>query len=130
MALPNKYIKRNGKEFLISLDDALKLCRNTAWMQRNLKKTSSINALSKYFRNEFVHYVPKTWLIVIHGLPQIVLDILNIINFLTLESGKCIHLGKNQKNRIKFLLNKSKELILKGQLYKGYSIMTNNKTCQ
>ena len=42
---------------------------------------SSIKKLNS-LRNDFVHFVPKSWSLEVTGLPQIFLDCLNIIDFL------------------------------------------------
>jgi len=50
---------------------------------------SSIKKLNS-LRNDFVHFLPKIWILEVTGLPQIFLDCLNIIHFLRWECGNII----------------------------------------
>jgi len=120
----NKRIKR--KNHLITFDKALELCQDTNFMhmKKPLKLTpqqnESVQKLSKLLRDEFVHYVPKNWSIEIHGFPQIVLDVLEIIEFLLINSGIWSSFNEIQKKKIKSIISQSKCIIENSTLYKEY----------
>ena len=63
-------VNKRGDEHLISLDDALSMCADPAWMGtlyggEALKLTpsqnNSIRRLKKTLRNNLEHYVPRGW---------------------------------------------------------------------
>jgi len=47
---------------------------------RSIKQLNSL-------RNQFIHFLPRSWLLEVSGLPQICLDCLKIIEFLSWECG-------------------------------------------
>lgn len=90
--------KKTGqfKEKLISFPEALKRIQDDQWVlqfteSKALLLTSnqrkSIDKLRKDIRNNFEHFVPKGWSIEISGMSKIVLDIVDVIEFLALSSG-------------------------------------------
>jgi hypothetical protein len=100
---------RNGKPRLITFGKALKWCQDPAHMMmttasRVLQLTAdqkrSLDVLRIHFRNEFAHYRPCLWSIELHGLPQLVIDGLEITRFLALESGNYMHLTGEARDRI------------------------------
>jgi hypothetical protein len=56
----------------------------------------SIKKLNE-MRDEFIHFLPKSWTIELSGMPSIVEDCLNIIDFLVNESGN-IDLPHNESD--------------------------------
>jgi len=117
---------KNGLRKLISFDDAIRLCqdRNRMTMTVNSKvlilttqQKDSIRRLSKQFRNNFEHYMPMSWSIEIHGFPEIVMNILDIIHFLALDSGNFIMLSTPQRRRIKSIIYQSKKILRSSKLY-------------
>ncbi|MGH7890330.1 MAG: hypothetical protein ACRENF_07235, partial [Thermodesulfobacteriota bacterium] len=84
--------KNKGKRHLISLDSALELCQNfTSYvfskpLQLSDTQKESIRWLKDEFRNEFEHFSPKGWSIELHGMPQIIIDVLDLIRYLALET--------------------------------------------
>lgn len=51
------------------------------------------------FRNEFIHFVPKGWSLSIDGLSNLVLEIIDIIDFLAFESHNIIWKDESEKSR-------------------------------
>lgn len=113
---------KTGREYLISLDDALSMCADPVWMctlygAQALKLTASqedsIRRLKGAFRNNFEHYVPRVWSIEIHWFPHIAMDVLNVIRFLAVETYRYQHLNQTQRRRVKSIVYQSKR-VLKG----------------
>lgn len=69
---------------------------------RSLKKLNS-------FRNDFIHFVPKTWIIETNSLAQIVDDCLNIISFLAFECGNVFWHKNNLEIQTKALIKKTQQ---------------------
>ena len=85
---------KKGEEKLISFDEALKRCQDPNCMNMLVHSQilddfgiskDSIQA-QKELRNKMEHYVPSEWSIEIHGMPQIAIDVLDVIRFLPLET--------------------------------------------
>ena len=90
--------KKTGqiKDRLISFSEALKRTQEDKWMRqfthsRTLSLTSdqkqSIKKLGEDIRNNFEHFIPKGWSIEISGMPKIVSDVVEVIDFLAFSSG-------------------------------------------
>ena len=118
---------KKGKKKLIPFDDALKACRNSHWMSRlyggkvltlSSCQQESIKRLQQELRNHFEHYTPKLWLIEVHGLPQMVLDILDIIRFLAVENNIYVNLNSSQIRKVKSVVYQGKLFIKKSKLYR------------
>jgi hypothetical protein len=54
----------------------------------SVEEEIAIEKLVKQFRNEFEHFKPIEWGIVVSGLPDIFVNILRVIRFLALESDR------------------------------------------
>ncbi len=74
-------------------------------------QTSSVKKLNE-LRNEFIHFVPKSWLIEISGLPRIVLDCVNTIEFLALECGNVIWYDESLEKRTKEVIAQLRDQII------------------
>ena len=118
--------KNAGKQQLISFGKALEYCQNPSLMEmytfsKYLKLTDSqkeaINWLKDEFRDNFEHFSPKGWSIELHGMPQVIIDILDIIRFLALET-RNIHLNSTQKRKIKSVVYQSRIRLKKSVLYR------------
>jgi len=116
---------------LISFDEALKRCQDPSWMQMTiLSKTlqlsgqqqKSIVLLKKLLRNNIEHFIPRTWLIEIHGMPQIAIDVLDVIRFLAIETGNYTHLNSTKIRKIKSIVYQSKLFLKRSKLYKENDI--------
>jgi hypothetical protein len=118
---------KKGKKMVITFNEALKRCQDPNWMRmtvmsRHLQLTDqqkkSIWNLKDLLRNNFEHYIPKGWYIELHGMPQIAIDVLDVIRFLALDTGNRIHLTQDQKKKVKRIVFKSKRILKQRQLYK------------
>jgi hypothetical protein len=117
---------KKGEERLISLDDALKMCQDERWMSTlitgqalNLtdSQKESIRKLKKTLRNNFEHYVPRGWSIEIHGLPRIAIDVLDVVRFLAVDTGRYQQLNQSQRRKVKSIVFQSKRLLMRSNLY-------------
>ncbi len=66
-----------------------------------------------YFRNEFIHFIPKGWSIQLVGLPYISMKCIKIIEFLFYESGNVLmntELESKVKSSLKTCLTELKDL--------------------
>lgn len=116
------YKQRNRpcqKRELITLDEAIKKCQTPEIMKGFIDSKplcltgtqwQSIKKM-KEMRNNFVHYIPKIWIISTENLPRIVNDVLNVISFLAIDTQANIHVLK-EKEKIENLISNCK-LILK-----------------
>lgn len=121
---------------LIGFDDALALCQDPRKMkmftfskhlQLSNQQKESIKKLRKEFRNNFEHYVPKNWVIEIHGMPQIAIDVLEVIRFLVLDAGNCVHLTQEQKAKIEGMILQGKQILGESQLYKESELVNSHQ---
>lgn len=59
---------------------------------RSIKKLNSL-------RDDFIHFLPKSWSLEVSGLPQICLDCIDVIEFLGWESGNVPWYDENHRER-------------------------------
>ena len=125
---------KRGVKRLIIFDEALKRCQDPNWMHMTImsrhlqlsnQQKDSIRKLKYLLRNNFEHYIPRGWHIEIHGMPQIAIDILEVIRFLALDTGNYIHLTQSQNKRVKSIVYQSKRILKHSQLYKEAKLMEN-----
>ena len=118
---------KKGKEKLITIDEALERCQDPNWMSRlhsgnvlalSKRQQDSIQLLKKVLRNQFEHYIPKLWSIEVHGLPQMALDVLEVIHFVAITNGIYINLNSSQIRRVKSAIYQSKRFTKKSKLYR------------
>jgi hypothetical protein len=122
-------IKEDGtlevvKGELIDFNEALDRCRNSKWMRKyvhsNLLELSSFQDESiKYlheFRNNFQHFIPNSPPLELDRMPQICLDVLDVIRFLALDTGN-VRLSQVQRKKVKFTVFKSKRILKQNQFY-------------
>jgi hypothetical protein len=118
---------RKGNQRLISFGEAVKRCQDPSWMHlmknsRHLElspdQQESIRWLKDGFRDCFEHFIPKGWSIEVHGFPKIVLDVLNVIRFLALDTGNYIRLKESEKRKIKSVVFQSKRWLGSTKLYR------------
>ena len=116
---------KKGERQLISLGKALRYCQDPTYMNMNVsskhltlnnKEIESINWLKDKFRHQFEHFSPKGWSIELHGMPHILIDILDIIRFLAIET-KNIRFTQTQVRKIKSLVFQSKKTLKNSKLY-------------
>lgn len=115
---------KKGQERLIVFDEALKRAQRPQWMRQFTNsrvlelsegERRSIRFLKKTLRNKFAHYIPLHWMLELHGMPQIALDVLRVVEFLAIHSGN-VRLGAREA-RVKRLLAESREVLLNSRLY-------------
>ena len=74
--------------------------------------------MKNHLRNRFEHFTPKLWAIEIHGMPQIAIDVLEVIRFLALETNTYLHLADEEYNLVDSLVHQSIAFIRETALYK------------
>jgi len=94
-------------------------------LQLSDQQRESIRILKDVFRNNFEHYIPLSWSIEVHGLPQLVIDVLEVIRFLALDSGNYVHLNQSQKRRVRSVIFQSKRILKRSQLYREAKLVKN-----
>ena len=121
------YQTKSGKKKLIGFDEALKRAQDPQWMtQTVLSKTliltddqrRSIMILKKRFRDNFEHFIPKSWSIEIHGFPQIAMDVLQVIKFLALETGNYVLFNQTHRRDVKSIVFNAMRTLKNSQLHK------------
>ena len=90
--------------------ERMKMYVNSQSLKPSGTQGRSIKKLNA-FRNDFIHFVPKGWVVEVSGLPQIVDDCLNIIWFLAFECGNIFWQKQEQETLTKVLLERSKQSI-------------------
>jgi len=122
---PDIITKKNGK--LIDFDEALKKCKDPNWMgvtgggqplNLSASQERSIKLLKNTLRNNIQHYKPMLWSIEIHGMPTVVIDVLEVVLFLALNTRTAIHLRPFDKKRIRSLVFQATKFLKKSQLYR------------
>lgn len=92
------------------------------YLQLSEQQKKSIQILKDELRNKFEHYIPTTWLIEIHGMPQTIIDVLNVIRFLALDTGN-VRLKQTQRKKVKSLVFQSKRILKQSQLYRESELL-------
>jgi len=110
--------KRTGqfKNELISFPEALKRTQDQKWMHQfthsqtltlTTDQKQNIEKLRKDIRNNFEHFTPKGWSIEVSGMPKIVSDATDLIEFLALSSGNPLwDTDSKQEQRIRNAIGK------------------------
>ncbi len=123
-----------GHEILIDFDEAMKRCQDTRWMMVNTdyklfklspQQKESLRSLHKVFRNNFEHFTPKSWSIEIHDMPIMILDCLEILKYLVINSDVAWRLKSSGLRRVKSILFNSRKIINGSMLYKEAIILHN-----
>lgn len=89
-----------------------KAFKPTGSQGRSIKK---LNAL----RNEFVHFVPKGWSLEVTGLPRIVVDCVEAMEFFAFESGNVLWVETASEDSARSLMTKAREEARKLSLLYG-----------
>jgi hypothetical protein len=119
--------KKKEKPRLISFPDALKRCQDESYMVMTVNSKTlqvspdqerSIGFIHEHFRNAFAHYQPCLWSIELHGMPKIVMDGLDVVRFVSLETGNYIHLTAEDRNKIETLVTEGKEFLENTRLFR------------
>jgi hypothetical protein len=118
--------RRGGDKRLISFVTALEWCQNVDRMMMNTNskvlrlsddQKRSLDLIQEHLRNAFVHYQPGLWSIELHGMPTAVIDGLEIVRFLTLESGNIIHLTVEDCEHIRTLVSQTSYSLRRARLF-------------
>jgi len=83
----------------------------------NDSQKNSLRILKTVLRDNFEHYSPMAWSIELHGLPQISLDVLEIIRFLVQDSKSWVGLERDQKQTFIIMLKRAIEILHHNSLY-------------
>jgi hypothetical protein len=111
--------KKQYTDKLIGFDEALRRAQEERCMKqyihsKTLTLTSAqrqcIKVLHKTLRNNFEHFVPTAWSIETSGMPEITRNVLDVIEFLALESGNPI-LNLHQRKRIEECIRSSRNVL-------------------
>ncbi len=107
-----KYPKQKLDKFLNLYEkiksDRMQMYANSRTFKPSGTQDRSIIKLHS-FRNDFIHFVPKGWLIEVSGLTQIVDDCLNIISFLAFECGNVFWQEQNLETQTRVLIERAKQ---------------------
>jgi len=120
---------KNGTLKLIHFNQAIELCKqdkppmiryvNSKILNLTVPQKNSLHRIHAEFRNNFEHYIPGLWYIEVYGMPQIVLDALEVIEFLALKSGNLDGFFKQgDRAKVRKLVSQGKELLMKSQYYR------------
>ena len=105
-------LRKDGE--LICFKDAIKRSQNPDKMKRFIfskplsltnDEKETINLLHLTFRNNFVHFVPKTWIIDLSGINETVDNAINVIDKMVNDTGNFTSY-KDYKDRTNHILEK------------------------
>jgi hypothetical protein len=119
------YTKGQQKR-LISFGEALKRCQNPVYMSMmdssrilNMSQTQkrSLGLIQEEFRDAFAHYQPRLWAIELHGMPEIVMDGLDVVRFLGVEASNYAHFNADDRKQIDALVTEGKSVLTNTRLF-------------
>lgn len=97
----------------------MQYCQDPSYMERyvfskhlilNNEQIESIDWLKDKFRHQFEHLWPREWSIELHGMPNILIDVLDIIRFLAIDTHN-IRFTQTQRRKIKSSIFQSKKTL-------------------
>lgn len=95
----------------------MKMLINSKHLELTDSQNESIEMLVKWLRNKFQHFKPRLWSIEIHGIPQIAIDALEVINFLARETHTYVQLSEEEDMLVDKLVKESISFIEGTELY-------------
>ena len=95
----------------------MRMLINSRHLELTDSQSESIETLVKWLRNKFQHFKPRLWSIEIHGMPQIAIDILEVIRFLARETHTYVHLSEKEEILVDKLVKESINFIEGTELY-------------
>lgn len=119
----------NNNDKLLSFWNAIKRCEdpnvmctlvNSKALTLTTNQRESIELLTSLLRNNFAHFSPKIWSIELHGLPQVALDVIEIISFLCFETKTYILLDHQLREETREIIKSCIDTIKNMTLYKNY----------
>jgi hypothetical protein len=129
------YDTKKGKR-LISFNKAMRRCQDPSRRQMSLcckhlavtpAQQKSIDRLQEDFRHKFEHHIPAGWSIEIHGMPDICLDVIEVIRALVFDTGIFLHLDTRERSKLKSYLVQSKRMLKKSCVYRELRAIERNK---
>jgi hypothetical protein len=66
-------------------------------------QTESVKMLNR-LRNDYIHFVPKGWVLGVHGLPRVLRDCIDIMEFLAFECGNILWHDPHLETKTKDLI--------------------------
>jgi hypothetical protein len=117
----------NDRDYLIGFWDALERCQDPEWMNvlthsQHLELTEeqeeAIRKMKNMLRNNFEHFTPKVWYIEIHGMPEVSIHVLEVIQFLAVETQTYVMLRKEKKEEVNKLVDNTIRFLKSTDLYK------------
>jgi hypothetical protein len=84
-------------------DDLMLMYGNSQPFRPHGTQDESVKMLND-LRNDFIHFLPKQSLLGVHGLPRVVDDCVNIINFLAFECGNILWYEEGHKIKTRDLI--------------------------
>ena len=118
-------IYQNGTDRLLSFGEIIKRCQNKKFIMQgviskplvlNENQSKAIKFMKDELRNPLEHFIPRSWGLEIHGIPEMTASYFEIIEFLAGESGN-LRWKDDEIARIKALCNSGKELALSTKLH-------------
>ena len=118
---------KRGEKRLISFSEALKRCQDPQHMSMTTQSQTlrlsrqqqcSVEVLQEHFRNAFAHYQPCLWSVELHGLPEFVIDGLEVARFLAMETGNYTHLAAEDREHVSALVAEGTEFLRRGLLFR------------
>jgi len=100
----------------------MKMLVNSKHLELTDSQSYSINMLVKRLRNKFQHFKPREWSIEIHGMPQIAIDVLEVIRFLSRETHTYINLSRREERLVDKLITESIEFVKGTVLYEELKV--------
>ena len=111
------------KPRLISFEDVIRRCKNGESTNSGIKplvldenQENAIKFMKDELRNPLEHFIPRVWIIEIHGLAEMTASYFEIIESLAGESGN-LRWNDEEIARIKALCNSGKELALSTKIH-------------
>jgi hypothetical protein len=124
---------KKGEKRLISFSEALKRCQDPQYMDmtthsRTLSlsqdQARSLDIIQEHLRNAFAHYQPCLWSIELHGLPQFIIDGLESVRFLALDTGNYTHLTAEDREHVSGLVAEGTEVLRTSRLFREATELT------
>ncbi|MGV8125840.1 MAG: hypothetical protein ACP5PV_01340 [Methanothrix sp.] len=112
------------KPNLIGFDEVISRCKNGESIRSGIKplvldenQENAYKFLKDHIRNRFMHFVPCSWSLEIHGLPEIVASCFEIVEALTGESMN-LRWKDDEIAHVKALCNSGKELAMSTKIHR------------
>jgi hypothetical protein len=107
-------VNRSGREQLVTIGDALRLCQDPAVMGTLAigkalvitdAQKDSVKALTQIFRNRFEHHIPGDWTFFVDDFPPMCRDVLEVIRLLVRDTGHVLLWRNGQSDKFDQLVS-------------------------